>query len=330
MPDSRNQSEIEFPDNNILVELCGPGDLYVSELENRLKIQISRRGNLLSLSGDQAHRLVAIKILDEIYGQLEEGRILDEFDRNSVIEAFEGGGSSTLERSKCYEVDHVKKPSSLEIQTKKKLLKPRNRNQKAFVSNLISLDLSFGLGPAGTGKTYLAIGVAVSKFLKGEVDKIILTRPAVEAGERLGFLPGDIKDKVDPFMQPLYSALHDFLPSRQISKMLESKTIEILPIAFMRGRTLSGSFIILDEGQNATSNQMQMFLTRIGKNSRAAVTGDLTQIDLPKGVRSGLAEAVDLLKNIREIGFTRFCSKDVVRHKLVEKIVNAYEKKPQV
>ena len=195
-----------------------------------------------------------------------------------------------------------------------------------YIYNLSNFDLVFGLGPAGTGKTYIAIAFAVSIFLKGQVDRIVLTRPAVEAGERLGFLPGDIKDKIDPYMQPLYDALDDFLPSRQISKMIEDKRIEILPLAFMRGRTLSNSFIILDEGQNATSNQMKMFLTRLGKNSKAAVTGDLSQIDLPKGVKSGLTEAAEILRKLRDIGFTHFTAKDVVRHKLVEKIINAYDK----
>ena len=174
-------------------------------------------------------------------------------------------------------------------------------------------------------KTYLAIAVAVSMFLKGQVDKVILTRPAVEAGEKLGFLPGDIKDKIDPYMQPLYDALNDFLPVKQVSKMLEDKKIEIIPLAFMRGRTLSNSFIILDEGQNTTSNQMKMFLTRLGRNSKAAVTGDLTQIDLPKGFVSGLYEATKILNKLNDIGFVYFTSKDVVRHNLVQKIVNAYD-----
>ena len=189
----------------------------------------------------------------------------------------------------------------------------------------MNYDLTFGIGPAGTGKTYLAIAVAVSMFLKGQVDKVILTRPAVEAGEKLGFLPGDIKDKIDPYMQPLYDALNDFLPFKQVSKMLEDKKIEIIPLAFMRGRTLSNSFIILDEGQNTTSNQMKMFLTRLGRNSKAAVTGDLTQIDLPKGFVSGLYEATKILNKLNDIGFVYFTSKDVVRHNLVQKIVNAYD-----
>ena len=214
-----------------------------------------------------------------------------------------------------------------DLKTKKKLISPRNYSQKDFIENLINYDLTFGVGPAGTGKTYVAIAVAVSMFLKGQVDKVILTRPAVEAGEKLGFLPGDIKDKIDPYMQPLYDALYDFLPTKQVTKMLEGKIIEIIPLAFMRGRTLSNSFIILDEGQNTTSNQMKMFLTRIGRGSKAAVTGDLTQIDLPKGFESGLNEASKILKKIKEIRFVYFTSKDVVRHNLVQKIVDAYDDK---
>ena len=214
-----------------------------------------------------------------------------------------------------------------DLKTKKKLISPRNYSQKDFIESLINYDLTFGVGPAGTGKTYVAIAVAVSMFLKGQVDKVILTRPAVEAGEKLGFLPGDIKDKIDPYMQPLYDALYDFLPTKQVTKMLEGKIIEIIPLAFMRGRTLSNSFIILDEGQNTTSNQMKMFLTRIGRGSKAAVTGDLTQIDLPKGFESGLNEASKILKKIKEIRFVYFTSKDVVRHNLVQKIVDAYDDK---
>ena len=201
-----------------------------------------------------------------------------------------------------------------DLKTKKKLISPRNYSQKDFIESLINYDLTFGVGPAGTGKTYVAIAVAVSMFLKGQVDKVILTRPAVEAGEKLGFLPGDIKDKIDPYMQPLYDALYDFLPTKQVTKMLEGKIIEIIPLAFMRGRTLSNSFIILDEGQNTTSNQMKMFLTRIGRGSKAAVTGDLTQIDLPKGFVSGLYEATKILNKLNDIGFVYFTSKDVVRH----------------
>jgi phosphate starvation-inducible PhoH-like protein len=186
-------------------------------------------------------------------------------------------------------------------------------------------ELAFGIGPAGTGKTYLAVAVGVSKFIAGEVDKIILSRPAVEAGEKLGYLPGDMKDKVDPYMQPLYDALNDFLPAKQLAKLIEEKTIEIAPLAFMRGRTLAHSYIVLDEAQNATSMQMKMFLTRLGEGSRMVITGDRSQVDLPKGAMSGLLDAESLLSNIAPIGFNYFTSKDVVRHALVATIIEAYE-----
>jgi phosphate starvation-inducible PhoH-like protein len=188
-------------------------------------------------------------------------------------------------------------------------------------------ELSFGIGPAGTGKTYLAVAVAVSKFISGEVDRIIFSRPAVEAGEKLGYLPGDMKEKVDPYMQPLYDALNDFLPARQLARYIEEKRIEIAPLAFMRGRTLSHAFVVLDEAQNATSMQMKMFLTRLGEGSRMVITGDVSQIDLPRGVPSGLSEAEKLLKDIPDISFSYFTAKDVVRHKLVAAIIQAYDEK---
>ena len=318
-------SELEFPNNSILVELCGIGDINIHVLEDKLGIQISRRGNIFSFSGNKTARSDAVIVLNKLYNNLEEGRSLDFNDLDDVIEDILTKRSKKLEFP-VNQDEALQSPLKIfAIKTKKKLVEPRNSSQKEFSLNLLNYDLSFGIGPAGTGKTYIAIAFAVSMFLKGQVDRIVLTRPAVEAGERLGFLPGDIKDKIDPYMQPLYDALNDFLPGQQISKMIENKKIEILPLAFMRGRTLSNAFIILDEGQNASSNQMKMFLTRLGKNSKAVVTGDLTQIDLPKGIQSGLTEAVFLLKKIKEIGFTQFTARDVVRHKLVEKIIIAYD-----
>jgi phosphate starvation-inducible PhoH-like protein len=213
----------------------------------------------------------------------------------------------------------------VEIKTRKKLVEPRTEAQKAYVEALFKNELCFGIGPAGTGKTYLAVAVGVSMFITGRVDKIILSRPAVEAGERLGFLPGDMKEKVDPYMQPLYDALNDFLPAKQMAKLMEDKAIEIAPLAFMRGRTLANAFVVLDEAQNATSMQMKMFLTRLGEGSRMVITGDRTQIDLPRGVQSGLADAERLLSNIPKISFNYFTSKDVVRHPLVAAIIEAYD-----
>ncbi|MDA8875787.1 PhoH family protein, partial [Planktomarina temperata] len=214
---------------------------------------------------------------------------------------------------------------AVEIKTRKKLVEPRTEAQKAYVEALFKNELSFGIGPAGTGKTYLAVAVGVSMFITGRVDKIILSRPAVEAGERLGFLPGDMKEKVDPYMQPLYDALNDFLPAKQMAKLMEDKAIEIAPLAFMRGRTLANAFVVLDEAQNATSMQMKMFLTRLGEGSRMVITGDRTQIDLPRGVQSGLADAERLLSDIPKISFNYFTSKDVVRHPLAAAIIEAYD-----
>jgi phosphate starvation-inducible PhoH-like protein len=213
----------------------------------------------------------------------------------------------------------------VEVKTRKKTVLPRTAAQKAYVQSLFKHELAFGIGPAGTGKTYLAVAVGVNLFIGGHVDKIILSRPAVEAGERLGFLPGDMKDKVDPYMQPLYDALNDFLPDKQVAKLIEEKKIEIAPLAFMRGRTLSNAFVVLDEAQNATTMQMKMFLTRLGEGSRMVITGDRTQVDLPRGVSSGLRDAERLLGNIKDISFNYFTAKDVVRHPLVAKIIEAYE-----
>jgi phosphate starvation-inducible PhoH-like protein len=213
----------------------------------------------------------------------------------------------------------------VEIKTRKKLVEPRTDAQKAYVQALYEHELAFGIGPAGTGKTYLAVAVGVSMFITGQVDKIILCRPAVEAGERLGFLPGTQEEKVDPYMQPLYDALNDFLPGKQLAKLKEEKTIEIAPLAFMRGRTLSNAFVVLDEAQNATTMQMKMFLTRLGEGSRMVITGDRSQVDLPRGVQSGLAHAEQLLGNISDISFSYFTSSDVVRHPLVRAIIEAYD-----
>ena len=314
--------EIDFQDNSVLIELCGVSDHNLIFLEDKLGIQITRRGNKLIFSGNFEDQKKASNILKSIYFALEEGR---SFQGNDIIDYILTNLKMTNLPKKQKYNDILQ--NEFDLKTKKKLIIPRNFNQKDFITNLIRYDLTFGVGPAGTGKTYIAIAVAVSMFLKGQIDKVILTRPVVEAGEKLGFLPGDIKEKIDPYMQPLYDALNDFLPNRQIVKMLEDKKIEIIPLAFMRGRTLSDSFIILDEGQNTTSLQMKMFLTRIGRGSKAVVTGDLTQIDLPKGSDSGLYEATKILKKLNKIGFVYFTAKDVVRHDLVQEIVEAYDNK---
>ena len=215
---------------------------------------------------------------------------------------------------------------ALTLITRKRHITPRSPRQAAFIKSLLTRELVFGIGPAGTGKTYLAVATAVAMLVQGQVERIILSRPAVEAGERLGFLPGDLKEKVDPYLRPLYDALHDMMPGEQVNKRLESGEIEIAPLAFMRGRTLANSFIILDEAQNTTPVQMKMFLTRLGENSRMAVTGDLSQVDLPSSVSSGLREAANILKNMNDVAFVQFTDADVVRHSLVTRIVKAYDR----
>ena len=217
-------------------------------------------------------------------------------------------------------------PSTATVSTPKRAIKPRTPVQARYLEALVRNDLVLGLGPAGTGKTYLAVAVGASMLARGEVDRLILSRPAVEAGERLGFLPGDMKEKVDPYMQPLYDALNDFLPAKQVQKLIEEKRIEIAPLAFMRGRTLANAFVVLDEAQNATTMQMKMFLTRLGEGSRMVVTGDRTQVDLPKGTASGLVDAERILKDVRGVSFNYFTAKDVVRHPLVARIIEAYDR----
>ena len=318
---AQNETRVEFPDNRLLAELCGEFDRNLTTIETAQSIQIVRRGNQLFLVGDGDARVRAKSILQSLYTRLEQGRHVLAADVTAELRMNVVGGDAT----KTGKQMEMFRGGAVEIKTRKKLVEPRTEAQKAYVRSLFKNELSFGIGPAGTGKTYLAVAVAVSMFITGRVDKIILSRPAVEAGERLGFLPGDMKEKVDPYMQPLYDALNDFLPAKQMAKLMEDKAIEIAPLAFMRGRTLANAFVVLDEAQNATSMQMKMFLTRLGEGSRMVVTGDRTQIDLPRGVQSGLADAERLLQEIPKISFNYFTSKDVVRHPLVAEIIDAYD-----
>ena len=313
---------IEFPDNRLLIDLCGTYDGHLAAIETALDIQIVRRGNVLVLLGEEAAQARAKEVLQALYLRLEGGKDVAPADVDRELRM---GGSE--EDTGTREGDQLEMPvgNRIEIKTRKKLVEPRTDAQKAYVQSLFDNELAFGIGPAGTGKTYLAVAVGVSMFIQGHVDKIILCRPAVEAGERLGFLPGTQEEKVDPYMQPLYDALNDFLPGKQLAKLKEEKTIEIAPLAFMRGRTLSRAFVVLDEAQNATTMQMKMFLTRLGEGSRMVITGDRTQIDLPRGVPSGLQDAERLLKTVPKISFNYFTSKDVVRHPLVAAIIEAYE-----
>jgi phosphate starvation-inducible PhoH-like protein len=311
---------LEFPDNRLLIELCGEFDRNLAQIEHLLSVHVLRRGNLLAVLGEA--RLEAAEVLKKLYARLEAGRGIEPGDIDAAVRLHgsdEGTGARSGDQIEMFQ------RGQLEIGTRKKTVEPRTEAQQAYVRALYQNELAFGIGPAGTGKTYLAVAVAVNQLINGGVDKIILSRPAVEAGERLGFLPGDMKDKVDPYMQPLYDALNDFLPGKQLQKLMEEKTIEIAPLAFMRGRTLSSAYVVLDEAQNATSMQMKMFLTRLGRGSRMVITGDRSQVDLPRGVTSGLADAERILKDVKGISFNYFTSKDVVRHPMVAKIIEAYD-----
>ncbi|MBL4749452.1 MAG: PhoH family protein [Amylibacter sp.] len=314
---------LNFPDNNHLIDLCGPLDRNLIQIETTFDVQIARRGNDVAIMGAQTAQAKAAAILNTLYARTEQGKPVETADIDAAIRF-----ANNPQEKPRNPVDQMEmfKGGRLEIRTRKKTVEPRTVTQKTYVEDLLSKELVFGLGPAGTGKTYLAVAAAVSMFINGLVDKIILSRPAVEAGERLGFLPGDMKEKVDPYMQPLYDALHDFFPAKQLEKLIEDKRIEIAPLAFMRGRTLSNAYVVLDEAQNATTMQMKMFLTRMGENSRMAITGDPSQIDLPRNVPSGLVEAEKVLRNVKGVGFTYFKTEDIVRHPMVAKIITAYDR----
>jgi len=319
-PDALTEIMVSFPDNRLLIELCGEFDRNLAQIEQDLGILITRRGNELALHGEPGSVARGEEVLRALYQRLEQGRPVGPGDVTGAIRMDPASDpGAPVDQLEMFKGDQV------EIRTRKKIVEPRTPAQKAYVRNLFSHELVFGIGPAGTGKTYLAVATAVSMFLDGHVDRIILSRPAVEAGERLGFLPGTEKEKMDPYMRPLYDALYDFLPGKQVEKLIEEKQIEIAPLAFMRGRTLANAFVVLDEAQNATTNQMKMFLTRLGEGSRMAVTGDRTQIDLPRGVPSGLIEAERLLEGVKGIAVSRFKAVDVVRHPLVARIIEAYE-----
>lgn len=323
-PDVQSDTLLEFPDNRLLIDLCGELDRNIVQIESRMGVAIHRRGNHLALHGPAADREAAGQVLHALYARLEQGRSVTPGDVEAAIRMAPGQGTAPAPEARVSQLDMFS-GEPMEIRTRRRLVEPRTAAQKAYVRSLFRNELVFGLGPAGTGKTYLAVAAASSMFIDGAVDRIILSRPAVEAGERLGFLPGDMKEKVDPYMQPLYDALNDFFPPKQVQKLIEDKQIEIAPLAFMRGRTLSNAYVVLDEAQNATTMQMKMFLTRLGEGSRMAVTGDTTQIDLPRGVASGLVEAERILKDVPGVGFTRFTAEDVVRHPLVARIIRAYE-----
>jgi len=312
---------VEFADNRLLIDLCGQFDRNIAALEEGFDLVIMRRGNQLALHGEAENRALAATALEGLYRRLEQGRGVEPGDVEAAIRM--RGAPEEPEPVPAHQLDMFPE-GRLEIRTRKRTIEPRTPAQRHYAAQLFRRELVFGIGPAGTGKTYLAVAAAVSMFLDGRVERIVLSRPAVEAGERLGFLPGDMKEKIDPYLRPLYDALGDMLPAKQVQKLMEEGKIEVAPLAFMRGRTLSSAFVVLDEAQNTTTVQMRMFLTRLGEGSRMAVTGDPSQIDLPRGVTSGLVEAVRVLEGVEGVGLVRFASADVVRHPLVARIIDAY------
>ncbi|MGF1445740.1 MAG: PhoH family protein [Pikeienuella sp.] len=321
--ETRAETLLEFGDNRLLIDLCGQYDRNLAAIEDGFEVVLLRRGNQISVQGAEEARGMAAAALEGLYRRLEQGRTVEPADVAAAIRM----GSAPPEPDlpdPARQLDMFPE-GRLEIRTRKKTVEPRSDAQRAYASALFGRELVFGIGPAGTGKTYLAVAAAVAMYLEGRVERIVLSRPAVEAGERLGFLPGTEKEKMDPYMRPLYDSLSDMLPGKQLSKLMEEGKIEIAPLAFMRGRTLSNAFVLLDEAQNTTEMQMKMFLTRLGEGSRMAVTGDPTQIDLPRGVPSGLVEALKVLEGVEGIAMVRFAARDVVRHPLVARIIEAYE-----
>ena len=303
-------------DNQRLASLCGQFDEHLRQLERRLHVEISNRGNQFRIVGDDRAPHLAGEVLQSLYDATLEAPLTPERVHLHLQQA----GLDVLEQS----AEGAEK--GLLVHTRRAIIRPRGAHQQDYIRNIADLDINFGVGPAGTGKTYLAVACAVQALERESVRRVVLVRPAVEAGERLGFLPGDLVQKVDPYLRPLYDALFEMLGFERVAKLIERNVIEIAPLAFMRGRTLNDAFVILDEAQNTTVEQMKMFLTRIGFGSTAVITGDVTQIDLPKGVKSGLRQVVDVLQGIDGIGFTWFDARDVVRHPLVKKILNAYER----
>jgi len=309
---------LEPADNQRLANLCGQFDEHLRQIEDRLDIEIASRGNHFRITGRPGAAQIGSDVIESLFDLAARERLDPQRVHMLLTE-------TVMNDEAVADVDAELDADELTIQTRRKLIRPRGVNQTAYVRSIYKHDLAFGIGPAGTGKTYLAVAAAVEALDSEEVRRIVLVRPAVEAGERLGFLPGDMSQKVDPYLRPMYDALYDMIGMDHVSRLIERNVIEIAPLAFMRGRSLNESFVLLDEAQNTSVEQMKMFLTRIGFGSRAVVTGDVTQIDLPSGQKSGLRNAVEILDGVEGIGFTFFSRRDVVRHPLVKRIVKAYE-----
>ncbi len=323
-----------FEDNSLLPMLHGEQEAHLLKLETMLDVEIITRGNMLSITGNKRDVVLSEKILNDLYVRIKKGDDITPKDVEAAIRMAPPMTDAQADAQIKGRKDEEKNPkhkkrgaiaSDVFIRTQRKTIQPYSHMQANYMRAMFESDLVFALGPAGTGKTYIAVAMAVYMYLNNKVGKIILSRPAVEAGEKLGFLPGDIKDKIDPFLRPLYDALFDMLPPEKITQMSEQGEIEVAPLAFMRGRTLSNAFVILDEAQNTTPTQMKMFLTRLGENSHMVITGDLTQTDLPKDIKSGLHDCVRKVEHIDGIGIVTFSDGDVVRHPLAARIVQAYD-----
>ncbi|MDT8382939.1 MAG: PhoH family protein [Gammaproteobacteria bacterium] len=315
-PDSRSFA-LDPADNQRLANVCGQFNEHLRLIEERLDVEIQHRGNQFTVLGTPAATQVAEQVLKQLFTEAASGELKGE----RVHLLLQEGSAGMVDPSR----QGVEQRFNVSITTRHGVIKARGANQQKYLQNVLSHDINFGIGPAGTGKTYLAVACAVEALEKQTVQRILLVRPAVEAGERLGFLPGDLAQKVDPYLRPLYDALYEMLGFERVDKLMERNVIEVAPLAYMRGRTLNESYIILDEAQNTTVEQMKMFLTRIGFGSTAVITGDVTQVDLPKSTRSGLAHVVGVLEKVKGISFTFFEAKDVVRHPLVQKVVTAYD-----
>ncbi len=312
---------LSFEDTTLLPELVGEHNSNLQIMEHALELSIETRGNEIHVSGEHSHVQAAQDILYVLWDRLKKKQNVTSQDVKAAIRFHQ----NPQREENGYSIEDYLDDKTV-IHLKKKSLSPRSPRQAEYIKAMNSHDMVFGIGPAGTGKTYLAVAMAVSLYQKKEIERMIFCRPAVEAGEHLGFLPGDMQEKIDPYLRPIYDALHDMMHIRDVEKLIEDGRIEIAPLAFMRGRTLKNAFVVMDEAQNTTSMQMKMFLTRMGEGTRMVVNGDITQIDLPKGTHSGLIEAEKILKNVHEIAKIHFTSEDVIRHGLVSKIINAYEK----